>query len=150
MKKNSPQYEDGYVKIANELYDVLLATNLNGTELKIIFCIIRKTYGYNKKRDKISISQFLDTTNLDNRNFRRSIKKLINMKIIIQIPGDDGNTYEFNKHYDEWIVRKVNNDVNLGDKKEAGDLGHFTPGQLAHPGHLTPGSFDPGGLIDPG
>jgi phage replication O-like protein O len=49
----SPQKEHGYTPIANEIYDAFVRTRISGEARQVLDCIIRKTYGYNKKEDKI-------------------------------------------------------------------------------------------------
>ncbi|MFM0724816.1 replication protein [Paraburkholderia strydomiana] len=53
----SPQVEDGHIKIANELYDAVLNYPFTARQLKVLLAIVRKTYGFNKKRDDVSASQ---------------------------------------------------------------------------------------------
>lgn len=100
----NPQCENGYTKISNEILDALCKTRINGEARQCLDLIIRKTYGFNKKRDKISLSQFVENTGVKKTNICRSIIKLKNMKIIIQIQDDRGSIYEFNKNYEEWEV----------------------------------------------
>jgi len=72
-------------QIPNQLVDEYL-TELNGNELKILLVIIRKTKGWNKEFDGISISQFQKFTGIkDERTIRKSIKKLINLELIEKI-----------------------------------------------------------------
>jgi len=82
MKKGNPQLENGYTKIANELLENILLTELNKEELKIVLAIIRKTYGWNKKEDKISFTQFQELTNIDRRHINRGLKSLLNRDLI--------------------------------------------------------------------
>lgn len=98
----SPQLENGYTKISNEIIEALAKTKLNGEALRILFVIIRKTYGYNKKEDKISLSQFMLTTSLMKSAVCRGLKRLINMNIIIKIDNEDIQIYRFNKDFDSW------------------------------------------------
>ena len=66
----SPQ-PDKFVLISKEYFDELLKADLTGAELKFILTIIRKTWGtydpikkQNKKADRISNSQFQESTGL--------------------------------------------------------------------------------------
>ena len=69
----------------NQLVDEYLA-ELNGNELKILLVIIRKTKGWNKEFDGISISQFQKFTGIkDERTIRKAIKKLINLGLIEKV-----------------------------------------------------------------
>ena len=53
-----PQLENGYTKIANELLEAIAAIRIPGEAMQVLLVIIRKTYGYCKKKDAISISLF--------------------------------------------------------------------------------------------
>ena len=72
-------------QIPNQLVDEYL-TELNGNELKILLVIIRKTKGWNKEFDGISISQFQKFTGIKNeKTVRKAIKKLIELGLIEKI-----------------------------------------------------------------
>ena len=99
----SPQIENGYTKIANEIIEALAGIRISGEEMQALWVILRKTYGWNKKEDKISLSQFALLTGVKKPNIIRAIKKLLSKKIII-IKNDNGNPlkYRFNKDFDAW------------------------------------------------
>ena len=72
-------------QIPNQLVDEYL-DQLNGNELKILLVVIRKTKGWNKEYDGISISQFKQLTGIkDERTIRKSIKKLIDLGLIEKV-----------------------------------------------------------------
>lgn len=100
----NPQWENGYTKIANEIMDALCKIRISGEATQCLNFIIRKTYGWGKKQDRISLSQFTKNTGVKKTNVCRAINKLKNMKIIIQIQDDKGSLYEFNKDYEQWEV----------------------------------------------
>jgi len=50
----SPQKENGHTQIANELFEAILKSNFTLRELKIIFVVIRFTYGFNRKEAELS------------------------------------------------------------------------------------------------
>lgn len=106
---DSPQKENGYTPIANEIMEALCKTRIKGEARQVLDFILRKTYGWNKKEDGIALSQFAKATNLKIPNICRSLKYLIQMNIIIKsdntiIKNDNGwmITYGFNKHYTTW------------------------------------------------
>ena len=53
-------------QVPNAVVDELMA-ELSGAELKIYLFILRKTKGWNKEADAISVSQFMKACNLSNR-----------------------------------------------------------------------------------
>lgn len=98
-----PQPDNGYIRIANELAEALARLNLSAYESRILWCIFRKTYGWNKKSDVISYSQFEDTTGMDRRHIGRAIRSLAERKIIWLIhKGAATVEYGIQKNYMLW------------------------------------------------
>jgi phage replication O-like protein O len=98
----SPQKENGYTAIANELLEQFSMPGMSGSELRVVLFITRKTYGYQKTRDRIALSQFEAGTGMNRAQAVRTLKELIEKKIVIK----DGGFYKLNKNYEEWIVSK--------------------------------------------
>lgn len=97
------QLENGYTKLANEIIDALSKIRISGEAMQCLFHILRKTYGWNKKSDKISISSFVLHTGIRKPGVIRALKKLQSMSIII-IKKDTSyvNEYLFNKDFSSW------------------------------------------------
>lgn len=98
----NPQKENGYVMIANELFEALCRTRLSGEASQVLNAIIRKTYGFNKKTDVISLSQFCLMTKMPKSSVARAIRYLRIRKIVKTKPHGYATEYEVNKNYDEW------------------------------------------------
>jgi phage replication O-like protein O len=100
----NPQKENGYTSIANEIMDALISYRLPGEQRQILDSIFRKTYGFNKKIDAISLSQFVEMTGLKKPAVIRAIKGLLSKKIISVIKKDNvpAHVYGFNKNYEQW------------------------------------------------
>ena len=96
----NPQVEDGFTKIANELLDAILLFDFSERQYKIVFAIIRKTYGYNKKHDDISLSQLSAITKITNNHVSAIVSKLVEMNVIIKNKGKFANVLSINKAYD--------------------------------------------------
>lgn len=113
----NPQKENGYTAIANEILEQLVKANLNGTEMSIVLYVLRKTYGYQKKQDAISYSQFLNIIPVTRPTLWKSLKILQLVKIIKLVKRGDSkkasNLYAFNKNYDEWQLVKKTKLVNF-------------------------------------
>ena len=112
--KINPQREDGNLQINRDIIEELISGNFTASEYKIIFFIIRKTYGYNKTSDTISTSQFKKATNLSERMIKLTIKNLKERRVIYYEPssimvqrGSPINQFLFNKHYDTWCSIRV-------------------------------------------
>lgn len=101
-KGASPQVEDGHIKIANEIGEVLAKTNLSAYETRILWVIWRKTYGWHKKADQISVTQFQRLTGLHRRHVQRTIKRLMERNIIASTGYSRITTYQFQKDYTKW------------------------------------------------
>lgn len=72
-------------QVPNALIDLFLL-KLTEFELKIYLIIIRKTKGWNKDFDAISISQFIRILSIkDQRTVKRAIKGLIVKNLIIRV-----------------------------------------------------------------
>lgn len=103
----NPQKENGYTAIANEIMDVLTRTNLQSSERRVLDVIFRKTYGFNKKDDNISLSQIVEATALSRRTAIYATQNLEAKKMVIIVrDGYDSNKYCFQKNYDLWEVQR--------------------------------------------
>lgn len=103
----NPQKENGYTPIANEIFDALARTNLQSSERRVLDTVLRKTYGYNKKEDAISLSQLMEVTNLGKRTIIYAIQNLEAKNMIeVRKKDYDSNIYKFNKDYDTWVVQR--------------------------------------------
>ncbi|MTC39245.1 replication protein 15 [Providencia alcalifaciens] len=90
--------DDGYTRIANELLESLSCCNLTVRQLRVMLAIIRKTYGFGKKVDRISDSQLADVSGLSRQNVNKAKKELISMNYLIL----DGNKIVGNKEVSAW------------------------------------------------
>jgi len=99
----SAQLENGYTRIANEILEELSKTLLSPYEWQVIMCIFRKTYGFNKKEDRLPISQIATFTGIHKSHVSRTIKKLKNRKIVTRT----GNFISFNTDLVEWLPKQV-------------------------------------------
>ena len=94
----NPQLENGFTPIANEIMEALARTKLSSQESRLIFAILRKTYGFHKKVDWIVNSQLERMTGINRCHCSSTKKRLIERKIVTQI----GNKIQFNKLYSQW------------------------------------------------
>jgi len=102
------QLENGYVKISNELLEAMALGFPGFTEGSIIMCILRKTYGWNKKSDTISISQLVKMTGRSRRMVIYALQNLEAKKMIfISRSFQKVNEITFNKKYKEWELENT-------------------------------------------
>lgn len=108
----SPQIEDGYTKIANEIVEAIYKYKFSGHELRMLLLIIRKTYGFNKTEDAISLSQMMKALSLSKTRCSQVINKLQLQKIVTVTENINGigKKYKFNKNFEQWstVHKSVN------------------------------------------
>ncbi len=124
----NPQIEEGYTKIANELLMALTRSNLQGSEFMICLAVLSKTYGWNKKHDQISLSQFQKLTGMYKGRCIRAIKHLVSYSVLGSTVGNTttSSTYWIIKDYDKWNIPSIAHGTSIvhrtspsttGDKK---------------------------------
>lgn len=102
----SPQKENGFTPIANEILEELVKIDLLGAEFRVLFFIIRKTYGYHKTEDRISFTQFEKGTGISRQTINKTLKNLMAKGLIVKICLPGGNMgYSFIKDHDNWVVK---------------------------------------------
>jgi len=124
----SPQKENGYTGIANEILESLVMTRLLGSEFQIVLCIIRKTYGFQKKEDRISLSQFQKDTKISRPTVVKTLKNLLSRSIINKING----LYSFNKDWEKWGSKGVLTSKGVFTTSGKGVLTKTGKGVLTH------------------
>jgi phage replication O-like protein O len=97
-----PQLEDGYLRIANELYDAILRHPFSKREQKIIYAIIRKTYGFGKKEDDLTVTQLAELTGLGRSHASEGLDALVSKNTVLKRDGRHGYLLKLNKNYREW------------------------------------------------
>lgn len=114
------QLENGYTRVANAILDALSCTDLSGSAWRCAVFIIRKTYGFKKKHDPISLSQFELGTQLTRMSVTRGIGELVKKNIISKTKSGYICVYTFNKDYDTWgsikLVTSNKNDTRTSIK----------------------------------
>lgn len=98
----NPQKENGHTSIANEIVEALAKINLTSYESRILWALFRKTYGWNKKNDAISLNQFSSLTNIPSQHIARTIKQLKERNLLLVSKNQSSNHYQFQKNYEIW------------------------------------------------
>lgn len=111
-------YEIPFTKVPNSIFDI---QGLNVYEFRILMHIIRKTIGFNKEADGISISQFIKATGISKPTVVKTIKSLEKMKFIkVQNQTHIGGGKSFNKYLP--LVKEIDYLVKEINKGSKGDL----------------------------
>ena len=74
--------QEGFVKVPNEIYDAILAQKLSISQVKAVMYIIRKTHGFRKQEDVISISKMATETGFARETMVRTIHDLEKMGVV--------------------------------------------------------------------
>jgi phage replication O-like protein O len=97
-----PQLEDGRTEIANELLEAIIRTHFSPTEHAVLWAVIRKTYGWHKKIDRISFTQFEELTKINRWHIAPVLQGLIKRNIIIRQGEKQALEYGIQKDFDLW------------------------------------------------
>lgn len=99
----SPQKENGYTSVANELLEAFAQTHSIGSEaFQVLMLLIRRSYGFHRKDAEMSISFIAKGTGLKRRCASRAVERLVSKRMIVRTES----IVSLNKNYDEWVVSK--------------------------------------------
>lgn len=106
--------DDGYTRFANELLEAIASADLTARQLKVMLAYVRKTYGFNKKTDRIADEQIAQLTGLSRQNVNKAKKELISMNCLFM----DGNQIGVNSDVSAWKFSKCLQVSNFVSKLE--------------------------------
>lgn len=102
---SSPQLEDGYTRVANQILDRIMQLPLSGSQLRIVIAVWRYTYGFNRKDHGMSIDFLTEATGLNRSNVKKELKNLVDYRVLIvtrEQAGVNPRKMAFNKNSEEW------------------------------------------------
>ena len=85
-----------HTQAPNSFFDDSLGKIKSLPELKVILAIIRKTFGWHKRQDKISLSQLEELTGLKRQSVQRGIDLALEHGFIEREPAGQGFLYSLN------------------------------------------------------
>jgi len=97
-----------------DIWDALTYIGLPKSEMSCLMLIIKKTVGWDKKRDEIAISQFIKATRLPKSSIFRALNSLKKKRIIFSLKNETriNITYGFNSRIQDWkSVSKMRLDI---------------------------------------
>ena len=104
--------DDGYTRLANMLLEEYAGADLTKRQFKVLLAVLRLTYGWNKKMDRISDSQIAVIAKLPVKRCNEAKLQLVSMNILIQ----HGRQFGPNKNVSEWRIPQ-----NEGESLKSGD-----------------------------
>lgn len=129
MERRVADTDDGYTRIANELLEAVMSADLTARQLKIVLAVIRKTYGFGKKLDRITNTQIAAMTGIHHTHVCTAKNEMIAMNILIS----SGNQIGVNKVVSEWnsCISQVSETLaNSANKSLAKTANDHSPSQL--------------------
>lgn len=90
--------DDGYTRISNELLEAVMAADLTARQLKVVMAVIRKTYGFGKKFDRVTNTQISAMTGIHHTHVCTAKNEMIAMNIIVT----NGLAIGVNKVISDW------------------------------------------------
>lgn len=97
------QLENGFTRIANELLDELCRFPFSKRQLKVMLFLARKTYGFNKKTDDLTVVQIANGTGLTRPHASATLAELDSMKCVLKRDGKRGYIIGINKNFGQWV-----------------------------------------------
>lgn len=97
--------EENYTKIPNEILEFIALSRLPRECIKVLFSIIRKTWGWNKPCESISMGEIADLTGLKRQNVLRARNKLVELNILqvtLSIRKNQLSNYQINPKVKTW------------------------------------------------
>lgn len=98
LERKVADTDDGYTRIANELLEAVMSADLTARQLKVVLAIIRKTYGFGKKLDRITNTQIAAMTGIHHTHVCKAKNEMIAMRILVST----GIAVGVNKVVSDW------------------------------------------------
>lgn len=121
------ELDDGYTRIANELLESIASADLTARQLKLMLAYIRKTYGFNKKSDRIADEQIAQITGLSRQNVNKAKKELLSMNCLFL----DGSKIGVNKEVSAWRFSKCLQVSNFVSKSETRNVSKLETSEVS-------------------
>lgn len=97
--------ENGYCKIANELLESICQLDISGSQFQVLMAVIRCTYGYNKKSDRVTNTYLVQITGLSEKAVRDALNTLVERNLITCEKSGIMKIVAINKVVSEWSVK---------------------------------------------
>jgi len=96
--------EDGYTRIANLILEALCMAKINSTQTGICLFLLRRTYGWNRTQDAISLGEFAAACGTSKTYVSRQLADLLHKNIVLRLFYEPGKTpvYAFSTNIAAW------------------------------------------------
>lgn len=106
----SPQLENGFTRIANELLEALIRFPFSQRQLRLVLALARATYGWQSKVARLPKLRLATLTGLRPDHVYRELRELRDMKVVTE----QDRVMGLNKNYEEWTRPNSGLDTNRG------------------------------------
>ena len=96
--------DDGYTRTANAIQDQLCKADLTGAQFQVLNAIVRITYGYNQKTNRITNTYLAELTGVSEKGVRLCLAELHNRKMITLEKAGLMKIVGINKVISEWVI----------------------------------------------
>lgn len=101
----------GFTQIPHLALEKIMRAQLSGPDLAVLLTIVRKTVGWNKTTDEISITQFMTYTGCDKRTVQKSLRRLVEKKIALKL------SQPTTRRSTRWAINRVTRHWPMRDAK---------------------------------
>lgn len=105
MADDKPSLDQGYCKIVNAVVEGMASQPFTAIQQRVLWAVIRYTYGWNKAKDRIAASQLAEFTGLRRQQCSTALNQLIQAGVIIR-EGGSRSAIKINTKPDEWSFEK--------------------------------------------
>lgn len=100
----NPQVENGFTAISNELLEAIYKADITKNEMRVLFCVIRYTYGYHVESSSLSCGFIASEVGIPKQRVSEAIIGLKSKNIIIVKDAEFRKPQEISiqKDYEKW------------------------------------------------
>lgn len=96
--------EDGFTRVANSIYDHLCKADLTGAQFQVIHAIMRITYGYHQKTNRITNTYLAELTGISEKGIRLCLAELHKRQMITLEKSGLMKLVGINKVLSDWVL----------------------------------------------
>lgn len=97
--------ENGYTRTANDIQDRLCQLDISGSQFQVLNAIIRTTFGYNKKSDRVTNTFLVELTGISEKAVRDALITLAERQIIHCEKAGIMKIVAVNTTVSDWVLK---------------------------------------------
>ena len=105
VSDDKPALADGYCRVVNALAEGLASHPLTSVQHRIVWAVVRMTYGWNKAKDRVAASQLAEITGMRRQHCSTALNELIDAGVIIR-EGSSRSAIKINTNINEWELKE--------------------------------------------